>query len=336
MEYVFDSDIDFSLSDAEVALNNQCLSFWRMTQANADLDHGVVLSYWLEGGAVHCSGIPNREEVTIPLRDNPLLTNPADRRSLKSLEPIDPHKLGLIGLRLGVLGDKNTAPWTSTMYLSEVVVSPQGFVFKRDTGVPRSVDVSDVRTLAQATEDPFGIGEPDYESEFWQLYHLDDDPDVDILHEVVFDSPEQRSTQMGNGVLPKISGSSDKLFTVSSLAAWAEKLMRPITDSDNDPLDAFSPEAAAFVHRYLGFNVTDMDMQSANMARAINAAYSNPAKPERAIPYNPAEALDALQKAVVAANEARIPGHPISPAARWAQGRSVGGAVERPPDKPAH
>lgn len=305
--------------------NNRCLSFWRMSHSGLDPDRNVVFSYWLEGQSIHVSGIPNRKPITIELHNNQLLRNLDDRAQLESWEPMTPKKMTLIGLQLGVLGDDSTIPWApDEMYLSEVVVSPQGFVFVRD--VVKTVSVSDVRTLTNAPGDPFSLSEAD-EEDFWQNYWIST-----ATGKVGTRPDEPRPAQVGNGVLPQVT--NDALLQLGSLATFGEKVMDTIADSGNDPLDIFSGESATFVQHYLGFNPADMDLRSANMARAINAAYANPAEPTDAVPFNPHKALDALQKAATATavSRTRAQTRSASPVAGWTRGQP--GSPQSVTDRP--
>lgn len=294
---MLDFDFDFDC----FTLNSRCLSFLVLTNKQFAFDASeeeiLGLSYCLEAGIVHWSGTPNSQSSPIYLRENRVL-GPSDRDQLASWEPMNATKMGLIALKLGVVGDERTTPeGPSEPFLSAVTISPQGILLQ---GTGNTISVSDVRTLA-ASQDPFN------ESTLGYGYTLNT-----TSGEVRPNFQHPQTVEIDSGVLPVIE--EPRYFEVDSLAQWGENAITLLAESGNDPEGEFSAESVGFIQRYFGVDVSLLDWEAANMARLVNAGYSSPTK-AAAVPFNPHKALRALRVAIDTNANKNQATNPASPAA---------------------
>jgi hypothetical protein len=273
-------------------------------------------SYWLEGGSIQHFGTSAGRANPIYLRDNKQLRL-NDREPLESWEPMTPTKMGLIALKLHVVGDARTAPWApSEPSLAAVTISPQGFVFK---GIDNDIYVSDVRTLA-TSEDPFD------DDDRWTLYSLNED-----TGEIQAPRAQPPAVPIGGGVLP-VPEKDLWNFEAGSLTAFGENVVLPLERAGNDVTAEMTDETKSFVYHHLGVDISRVDWEAAQIARLINAEYGNPAKTANVAPFSPQKALRALQNAITT-NATRTRTNPSMPTFRPTHGQS--GGYRTPPDKPS-
>ncbi|HET8671924.1 MAG TPA: hypothetical protein VFM05_15295, partial [Candidatus Saccharimonadales bacterium] len=224
--------------------------------------------------------------------------------------------MGLIALKLHVVGDTRTAPWApSEPFLTAMTISPQGFVFK---GIDNDIYVSDVRTLA-TSEDPFD------DDAVWTLYSLNKD-----TGEIQAPRAQPPAVQIGGGVLP-VPEKDLWNFEAGSLTAFGENVVLPLERAGNDVTAEMTDETKGFVYRHLGVDVSRVDWEAAHMARLINTEYGNPAKTANVAPFSPQKALRALQNAITT-NASRTRTNPSMPTFRPEPRKS--GGYRTPPDKP--
>ncbi|MBV9160437.1 MAG: hypothetical protein JO281_02510 [Pseudonocardiales bacterium] len=234
------------------------------------------LSYCLEAGVIHWHGTADDQGSPLNLRENQAL-NLADRDHLASWEPITDDKMGSLAIELGLMGNTHSRLLDEPA-VSAVAVNPNGFVYRWHGG--RNIYISDVGTLAASDN----------------IFH-DISPATRLWEQHTLSAALDNYIRYGEGQVILLERPWTDL--PNSLAEWSSRLAPPVLDPRTKPESDFTGEAAVFVQRHFGVDVSSIDWKAANHARFVNAKYS----PTEHFDSN--KALRALRRTITSADKGR-------------------------------